>query len=152
MEINKIVIVASSWFFLYYFNCPDIPHIQTAAFVKIVDSYPTSTCSVAFAAWRASFKISVFTVQNFSNLGLFSLQQSRWALICVLCRERVGACIQCSVKTCKTAYHVTCAFKHGLEMKAIIEDENADDGVKLRVCIDVCDVWLLSYIAMHCCS
>lgn len=62
----------------------------------------------------------------------YALQQSRWALICVLCRERVGACIQCSVKTCKTAYHVTCAFKHGLEMKAIIEDENAEDGVKLR--------------------
>lgn len=61
------------------------------------------------------------------------LQQSRWALICVLCRERVGACIQCSIKTCKTAYHVTCAFKYGLEMKAIIEDEQADDGVKLRV-------------------
>ena len=64
----------------------------------------------------------------------------------------MGACIQCSVKTCKTAYHVTCAFKHGLEMKAIIEDENADDGVKLRVCIDMCDVLHLSYIAMHCCS
>lgn len=45
----------------------------------------------------------------------------------------MGACIQCSIKTCKTAYHVTCAFKHGLEMKAIIEDEMADDGVKLRV-------------------
>ncbi|XP_014366474.2 PHD finger protein rhinoceros isoform X1 [Papilio machaon] len=61
-----------------------------------------------------------------------SIPPSRWSLVCVLCRERKGACIQCSVKTCKTAYHVTCAFKHGLEMRAIIEDENADDGVKLR--------------------
>ena len=61
------------------------------------------------------------------------LQQSRWNLLCVLCKERVGSCIQCSVKTCKTAYHVTCAFKRGLEMRAIIEDENAEDGVKLRV-------------------
>ncbi|XP_077302362.1 PHD finger protein rhinoceros [Arctopsyche grandis] len=61
-----------------------------------------------------------------------AIPPSRWSLICVLCRERTGACIQCSVKTCKTAYHVTCAFKHGLEMRAIIEDENADDGVKLR--------------------
>ncbi|XP_045532052.1 PHD finger protein rhinoceros [Pieris brassicae] len=61
-----------------------------------------------------------------------SIPQSRWSLVCVLCRERKGACIQCSVKTCKTAYHVTCAFKYGLEMRAIIEDENADDGVKLR--------------------
>lgn len=67
------------------------------------------------------------------------MQQSRWALICVLCRERVGACIQCSIKTCKTAYHVTCAFKHGLEMKAIIEDEMADDGVKLRVTLLLCN-------------
>ena len=48
----------------------------------------------------------------------------------------MGACIQCSVKTCKTAYHVTCAFKHNLEMRAIIEDENAEDGVKLRVSLD----------------
>ena len=45
----------------------------------------------------------------------------------------MGASIQCSVKTCKTAYHVTCAFKHNLEMRAIIEDEQAEDGVKLRV-------------------
>ena len=61
------------------------------------------------------------------------LQTSRWSLACVLCKEKVGACIQCSVKTCKTAYHVTCAFKNGLEMKPIIVDENAEDGIKLRV-------------------
>jgi hypothetical protein len=60
-------------------------------------------------------------------------QPSRWSLVCVLCKERMGSCIQCSVKTCKTAYHVTCAFRHNLEMRAIIEDENAEDGVKLRV-------------------
>ena len=64
-------------------------------------------------------------------------QPSRWSLVCVLCKERMGACIQCSVKTCKTAYHVTCAFKHNLEMRAIIEDENAEDGVKLRVSFDL---------------
>jgi hypothetical protein len=63
----------------------------------------------------------------------FLLQQSRWSLICVLCKDKTGACIQCSVKTCKTAYHVTCAFKSGLEMKPIIVDENAEDGIKLRV-------------------
>lgn len=61
------------------------------------------------------------------------IPSSRWNLLCVLCKDRVGSCIQCSVKTCKVAYHVTCAFKRGLEMRAIIEDENADDGVQLRV-------------------
>lgn len=72
---------------------------------------------------------------NFSHVNEF--QQSRWALICVLCRERVGACIQCSVKSCKTAYHVTCAFKHGLEMRPLVEDDenrtDEDNTVKLRV-------------------
>lgn len=51
----------------------------------------------------------------------------------MLCKEKSGACIQCSVKSCKTAYHVTCAFRHSLEMKAIVEDEHSEDGVKLRV-------------------
>ena len=65
-------------------------------------------------------------------------QPSRWSLVCVLCKERNGSCIQCSVKTCKTAYHVTCAFKNNLEMRAIIEDEQAEDGVKLRVSKHIC--------------
>ena len=83
-------------------------------------------------------KISSIPVSEPSSvLGTLShchyFQPSRWSLVCVLCKEKMGACIQCSVKTCKTAYHVTCAFKHNLEMRAIIEDENAEDGVKLRV-------------------
>lgn len=56
---------------------------------------------------------------------------SRWSLVCSLCKEKDGACIQCSVKTCKIAYHVTCAFMNGLEMKAIIGDTE-EDGIKLK--------------------
>ncbi|KAK7086898.1 E3 ubiquitin-protein ligase Jade-2 [Halocaridina rubra] len=86
---------------------------------------------VACALWIP--EVSIGSVERMEPITKIpNIPQSRWALVCVLCRERRGACIQCSVKTCKTAYHVTCAFKHGLEMKAIIEDENADDGVKLR--------------------
>lgn len=86
---------------------------------------------VSCALWIP--EVSIGCVEKMEPITkISSIPASRWALICVLCRERVGACIQCSVKTCKTAYHVTCAFKHGLEMRAIIEDENADDGVKLR--------------------
>lgn len=78
-------------------------------------------------------EVSIGSVDRMEPITkISSIPQSRWALICVLCRERVGACIQCSVKTCKTAYHVTCAFQHGLEMRAIIEDETAEDGVKLK--------------------
>ncbi|KAK7097658.1 PHD finger protein rhinoceros-like isoform X2 [Littorina saxatilis] len=61
-----------------------------------------------------------------------NIPSSRWALVCCLCKERVGACIQCSVKTCKTAFHVTCGFSNGLEMKTILDESDEHDGVKLK--------------------
>ncbi|KAG8137419.1 putative Protein Jade-3-like protein [Naja naja] len=54
---------------------------------------------------------------------------SRWALVCSLCKVKTGACIQCSVKSCITAFHVTCAFEHTLEMKTILDD---GDEVKFK--------------------
>ncbi|MEJ1281094.1 hypothetical protein NN561_012042 [Cricetulus griseus] len=54
---------------------------------------------------------------------------SRWALVCSLCKLKTGACIQCSVKSCITAFHVTCAFEHGLEMKTILDE---GDEVKFK--------------------
>ncbi|XP_069487161.1 protein Jade-1 isoform X2 [Ambystoma mexicanum] len=57
------------------------------------------------------------------------IPSSRWALVCSLCNEKTGASIQCSVKNCRTAFHVTCAFGHGLEMKTILTDS---DEVKFK--------------------
>uniref|UniRef100_A0A8C0SV12 Jade family PHD finger 3 n=5 Tax=Canis lupus TaxID=9612 RepID=A0A8C0SV12_CANLF len=54
---------------------------------------------------------------------------SRWALVCNLCKLKTGACIQCSVKSCITAFHVTCAFEHSLEMKTILDE---GDEVKFK--------------------
>uniref|UniRef100_H0WH71 Jade family PHD finger 3 n=1 Tax=Otolemur garnettii TaxID=30611 RepID=H0WH71_OTOGA len=54
---------------------------------------------------------------------------SRWALVCSLCKVKTGACIQCSIKTCITAFHVTCAFEHNLEMKTILDE---GDEVKFK--------------------
>lgn len=54
---------------------------------------------------------------------------SRWSLICSLCKLKTGACIQCSVKNCTTPFHVTCAFKHSLEMKTILDE---GDEVKFK--------------------
>ncbi|KAJ8027908.1 Protein Jade-3 [Holothuria leucospilota] len=75
-------------------------------------------------------EVSIGDVERMEPItNIFQIPASRWALICNLCRERTGACIQCSVKTCKTAYHVTCAVEHNLEMEQQL-DENKD--VKFR--------------------
>ncbi|XP_004633620.1 protein Jade-3 [Octodon degus] len=60
---------------------------------------------------------------------LSHIPPSRWALVCSLCKLKTGACIQCSVKSCITAFHVTCAFEHNLEMKTTIDEE---DEVKFK--------------------
>ncbi|XP_076467534.1 uncharacterized protein LOC143298551 [Babylonia areolata] len=57
---------------------------------------------------------------------------SRWSLTCCLCKEREGACIQCSIKSCKTAFHVTCAFNEGLLMRTILDERGDSEDVKLK--------------------
>ncbi|KAM6969439.1 protein Jade-1 isoform 1-T2 [Tautogolabrus adspersus] len=54
---------------------------------------------------------------------------NRWALICCLCKEKTGACIQCSAKNCRTAFHVTCGLHASLEMNTILTE---DDEVKFK--------------------
>ncbi|CUM63174.1 uncharacterized protein PRCAT00000742001 [Priceomyces carsonii] len=49
--------------------------------------------------------------------GVDLIPKSRWKLTCYICRQRVGACIQCSNKNCFQAYHVTCAKRAGLYMQ-----------------------------------
>ncbi|KAI4813976.1 hypothetical protein KUCAC02_003194, partial [Chaenocephalus aceratus] len=49
---------------------------------------------------------------------------SRWALSCSLCREHTGTCIQCCMPSCIVAFHVTCAFDHGLEMRTILAEND----------------------------
>jgi len=49
--------------------------------------------------------------------GMESIPKSRWKLTCYICRQRVGACIQCTNRSCFQAYHVTCAKRAGLHME-----------------------------------
>ncbi|RCN51402.1 PHD-finger, partial [Ancylostoma caninum] len=57
------------------------------------------------------------------------IQEERWIAKCSICDTRQGACIKCSVNSCKTSFHVTCALRSGLEMR--IEQDADDDKVHM---------------------
>ena len=43
--------------------------------------------------------------------------KQRWKLTCYICRQKMGACIQCGNKNCYIAFHVSCARKARLFLK-----------------------------------
>lgn len=43
--------------------------------------------------------------------------KQRWKLVCYICRQKMGACIQCGNKNCFVAFHVTCARRAKLFLK-----------------------------------
>ncbi|CAG2108997.1 unnamed protein product [Medioppia subpectinata] len=95
---------------------------------------PTSSSKqwahVSCALWVPEVSIGcVSTMEPITKIK--QIPQTRWNLICSLCNVKQGAPIQCSVKTCKIAYHVICAFNHKLKMKAIVESDKTK-GVKLK--------------------
>jgi protein Jade-1 len=65
-------------------------------------------------------------------VGIPLIDQKRWKLGCFICRKGKGntCCIQCRYKRCTKAFHVTCAFNKGLEMK-MIDDDDAEGGLQM---------------------
>ncbi|KFW08687.1 Protein Jade-1, partial [Eurypyga helias] len=88
----------------------------------------TKWVHVSCALWIP--EVSIGSPEKMEPITKIShIPSSRWALVCSLCNEKVGASIQCSVKNCRTAFHVTCAFDRGLEMKTILAE---NDEVKFK--------------------
>ncbi|CAG2205570.1 JADE1 [Mytilus edulis] len=57
---------------------------------------------------------------------LYVHQKERWSLTCSICKEKVGACIQCEVNNCSQSFHVTCAYSGGFIMDASCSEDNPD--------------------------
>lgn len=68
--------------------------------------------------------------------GIGGVPKNRWKLTCYICKQRVGACIQCGNKNCFQAYHVTCAKRAGLHMELAF---GVQGGVHNRGLISYCD-------------
>lgn len=68
--------------------------------------------------------------------GVADIPRSRFTqLACYICRERVGACIQCAHKGCFQAFHATCARKARfcMQMDAGISGAVFNGGATTRV-------------------
>ena len=59
-------------------------------------------------------------------INLNQVAPYRWQLVCNLCKEKRGCCLQCSEKRCHTAFHITCAFKHALLLENSWSDDKTD--------------------------
>ncbi|KAH7078280.1 PHD-zinc-finger like domain-containing protein [Paraphoma chrysanthemicola] len=63
--------------------------------------------------------------------------KTRWKLSCYICKQKMGACIQCGHKSCFEAFHVTCARRARLclRMKSS-QASNPHDGTVLKAYCD----------------
>jgi len=69
-----------------------------------------------------------------------TIQRERWELLCTVCKQRVGAKIQCASPGCYLAYHPLCARAAGLFMEQSLgdEDEGACQAFSNSASLTVC--------------
>ncbi|ORY19799.1 hypothetical protein BCR34DRAFT_595247 [Clohesyomyces aquaticus] len=62
--------------------------------------------------------------------------KTRWKLSCYICKQKMGACIQCGHKSCFEAFHVTCARRAQLclRMKSSHSQSSLDASVLKAFC------------------
>ncbi|MCP9256983.1 Peregrin [Dirofilaria immitis] len=65
--------------------------------------------------------------------GIENSLRRRQRLRCIVCKQKVGACLQCSRKSCTRSFHVTCANAAGMEMRAeIVDNPKREGGSEVR--------------------
>ncbi|KAJ0989001.1 hypothetical protein J5N97_007357 [Dioscorea zingiberensis] len=78
--------------------------------------------------------------------GLNRINKDRWRLLCSICGVSHGACIQCSNRTCRVAYHPLCARAAGLCVE--LEGESNLHLMAMAEDDDKC-IRLLSFCKKH---
>ncbi|KXN72279.1 hypothetical protein CONCODRAFT_26480, partial [Conidiobolus coronatus NRRL 28638] len=69
--------------------------------------------------------VNLDTMEPIANVD--QIPKSRWKLLCYICKQKQGAPIQCSIKSCTTAFHATCAREAKFYMKIKLNKYNVLD-------------------------
>eukprot|EP00043_Microstomoeca_roanoka_P000319 m.27428 g.27428 ORF g.27428 m.27428 type:complete len:801 (-) comp10246_c1_seq1:186-2588(-) len=84
------------------------------------------TDGVNFAHLRCAMWIpesSIVDTDLMEPVDISNVPIDRFKLLCSLCGQRKGACMQCCVSSCTTAFHVSCATSAQLRMELEVEDD-----------------------------
>uniref|UniRef100_A0A915PMZ6 Uncharacterized protein n=1 Tax=Setaria digitata TaxID=48799 RepID=A0A915PMZ6_9BILA len=92
---------------------------------------------IACALWISEVRFTD-VVHREPIANICDIPYRRWMLRCSICGTKQGACIQCSVETCTTAFHVCCALRSGQVMRVEhdsddFNDDNDDDDDNVRM-------------------
>ncbi|KAG2211062.1 hypothetical protein INT46_008188 [Mucor plumbeus] len=66
--------------------------------------------------------------------GIDGIPASRWKLICLFCKKKEGACMQCCYGKCWKAFHATCALENDATMNRIHSDTSSPHSLYNGYC------------------
>ncbi|KAF5529607.1 3 HAT complex component NTO1 [Fusarium mexicanum] len=97
------------------------PSVPTCIFCPNTDGAFKQTNSSKWAHLLCAMWIPEVSLGNHTFMepvmDVEKVPKNRWKLTCYICRQRMGACIQCGNKNCYQAFHVTCARRSRLFLK-----------------------------------
>jgi len=93
-------------------NCIFCPNIEGAFKQTTTSKWSHLLCAI----WIPEVSIGNPSLME-PITDIEKVPRSRWKLHCYICRQRMGASIQCSNKHCFVAFHVTCARRAQLYLK-----------------------------------
>ena len=100
---------------------------------------PSAWCHSACCQWIP--ETTVVDIDRMEPIDqIETIQRERWELLCTVCKQRMGAKIQCDAPGCYLSYHPLCARAAGLFMQANLDDDDDDDS----------PLQMISYCHRHC--
>ncbi|QIW97228.1 hypothetical protein AMS68_002746 [Peltaster fructicola] len=112
----------------------------TCIFCPNVDGAFKQTTTLRWSHLLCAIWIPEVTIANPTFMepitDVDKVPKGRWKLHCYICNQKMGACIQCSNKSCYLAFHATCARRAKLFLKMKSQHQAGIDTNALKAFCD----------------